>query len=431
MSTTHLRVTRNLLVYMGPAFLFSRGEGTQGRDWWTPAIQQRIRDVQALEGLTSEERRLVRGAVAGATNRVEKATAAAKKSASHASALSVPLTALTVAAGSVYLLPKVMPYDFLRSILVLLAALVATMLGTIVFLFSLPPAPKKTNARSISDSIGSILHVAGDWIPFLFVGWLYASIAVTAWEAARSPMRRSWVWEVAFAGAIIPLVAAVSIALTAVTVAVVEARRESHQIRYVVNDALVLILMDLAIEAQNTIRQWHDPQARRRLVQRIESAAQKIETSFSYTARSLHGLDAAQAIRELGRRVAAGLRRHEQHVALAAGPLQVTKVRDALCSGLLAAAQGDWTNLSGVEPGSAVGSFLRGLWPRLLRFLFFGTATAGLLWLSQDTNWRSAAIAAAIPLGLSAVLSLLSPGEDVTKRAQDVLDRTFSPLWRP
>jgi hypothetical protein len=116
---------------------------------------------------------------------------------------------------------------------------------------------------------------------------------------------------------------------------------------------------------------------------------------------------------------------------LAAGPFDVTKVRDALCSGIVAASQGDWTALTGIDPGSAVRSVIRRMWPRVSGFVFFSGLTVVLLWASTDESWRNLALAAAIPLGLSAVFSLVSPSNDATKRAQEVFDKAFSPLRDP
>jgi hypothetical protein len=423
MSTPHLKVTRNVFEHMRSAFMFGRGEAHVDDRCASKANKRRM-EVQALAGLTTGETRIIQDAVGSAATRMEIANIAGEQLASRTSAFSVPFTAMTVAILSVYALPQVRPYGGLDSVLVLLAALLATVVGSVMYLFSLPTIPRNVK-------IGSILDVLDDWLLFLFVSWIYISIATAAWKSMRSPTRQSWTWEVLFAGSIIPFAAVLSIALTAVTIGLLDMRRESRQNHYSINDFLILALLELATDAQGIVDRWYEPKSRRFMVQRLESAARSLEIGFSRAAQGIHGTGAAEPMREHGRRIAAALRRLEQYVALAAGPSHITKVRDGLCSGLLAAAQGDWASLSGTDPGSAVNSFFRRLWPRLLRLLFFGGATVGLLWLSQDENWRSAAIPAAIAMGVSAVLAIVSPAEDVTKRAQEVFDRTFGPLWHP
>jgi hypothetical protein len=428
MGSARLRVAKNLFGDMRHAFTFRLADEAAVHDRCASAVDQRQREVKALIGLTAEEAQTIQEVVSSAAARVERASLDREQVTSRISAFSVPFTAIATAVFSVYILPRVPPYGRLASTLVLLAALLATVAGAVMYIFALPAASRDMELGPISHKRDAILDVLDDWVLFLLVNWIYISVVTTAWGAARSPVKQSWVWELLFAGAIIPFAAALCIALTAVTISILETRRETRQNKYNINDILLLMLLKLATDAQKTVDRWYEPKCRRLLVQRLESDARRIELSFSQAARGIHGTGAAQPVRGYGKKIAAALRRLEQDVALAAGPPHIARVRDRLCSGLLAATQGDWASLSGVDPGSVVNSFLRRLRPRLFNFLFFGSLTLGLLWLSQDENWRSAAIPAATAMGIAAVFAILSPAESVTQRAQEVLDRTFGPL---
>lgn len=428
-----LTATQNVIGLFRLALTFGGNERARSREGTRQADAEygRSREVEALRGLTASEVDAIKDAVIGAAGRIEKARQAGETMVSRTSALSVTFVWLTVAVVSVYALPEVRPYSFAGSVAVFVAALGASLLGAVLFLLSLPPVPRIPTASQPKQRIKLYLDVLPDWALFLFVVWLYISSVARALDVVRSPDRHSWMWEVLLAGAAIPFSALLGVVAAVLLAAVVEGRREAQQARYVVNDVLVLVLLDLAWDAQRAIDLWYEPKGRRLLSKRLESAAQRIEVSFSRSARAVHGPTAGRQIREQGQRIAAALRRHEWHITLASGPSDVARVRDALCSGLVAAVQGDWPSLSGVEPGSAVRSFLARLWPRLGPFLLFGGAAALLLWLSRDERWASLALAGAIPLGISAVLSIISPSNEVTKRAQEVLDNTFSPLWRP
>ena len=427
-----LTATRNVIRYFRLALTFGgTTEHLQMSARRAAVENDRRKQIETLAGLTANDVDTIKDPAVAAAVRIDQARQAGEKLVSRTSALSVAFVSLIVALLSVYVLPHVRPYSFAGSVAVLVAALGATLLGAVLFLFSLPPVPKISTSSSLDHRIKLYLDVLPDWVFFLFVSWLYLSSVARAFEAVRSPGRHSWIWEVLLVGAAVPLSALIGVILAVLLAGAIEGRREAQQIRYVVNDVLILVLLDLANDAQRTIDLWHEPRNRRLLSRRLESAAERIEVTFSRSARGLHGPTAGRHVREQGQRIAAALRQHEWQIALAAGPSDVVMVRDALCSGLVAAVQGDWRGLSGVDPGSAVLSFLARLWPRLGPFLFFGGAAALLLWLSRDERWTSIAIAGAIPLAISAILSLMSPSNDVTKRAQDILDRTFSPLFRP
>lgn len=428
-SLAQLTTTRNVIRYFRLALTFG-GVREEENERYDAVILERTEKIETLEGLSAHDIQAISNGVAEAAVRIERARDKDDRLASRTSALCVTLVLLIVAVLSVYALPHTPSYGLGGSIAVLLAALCATLVGAFYFLFSLPRLPRIPLRASFAERTRSCLDVLPDWILFVVVVWVYGSIAITALRTIRSPDRHHWIWEVLLVGAAVPLSALLGTVVAVVVAGVAGGRKDAQLRGYVLNDALIVMLMDLAYEAQRTIPVWYSPRRRRRLLQLLESAARRVEVLFLRAARSVHGASAAPQVRDQGRRIAAALRQHERSVALAAGPSQIARVRDALCSGFVAAAEGDWPSLSNVDPESAVRSLLGRLMPRVGPFLLFGGACGLLLWLSRDERWTTIALAGAIPLGLSAILSLLSPREDVTRRTQDVLDKAFSPLWR-
>jgi hypothetical protein len=307
-----------------------------------------------------------------------------------------------------------------------LGGVIAIAAGAAISLFFMPNAFKGVRAEGSSGN--KFLIVSGMLLDYVFgIGLLlvYGFIAFQVWHIARSATARGWGWELAFVAAIAPFALMFGMLIAAIVGAIRESRINARQARYVLNDYLILMLLDSAVAAKVTVDRWYDPKERASLVRRLESAARDTECSFANAARRVGGRSTAQSIRNLGRRIAAGLRRYEEVAAVAANRDEVRKVQDGICKGILAVAKGDWEAFAHIEPAAARASVFRRLRPRLWGFLVFGgVATALVLW-SRGTTWSPLAITVAIPLALSALLTLVSPDRNVTERIENVFDKTF------
>jgi hypothetical protein len=416
--------------FIGKAFtsfnIDFRVGGTANGAGYDEAARKRRQQVKELSCFTSKDAKVVEDTAAEAAKRIESAGASTQLSAQNAGILGLLCAFWLTPILSIVFLPRLPPYHGWMYMPMLIGGVIAITTGAAISLLLVPRS--FTGIRSERSYWKKFRIVLGRVIDYAFVVGallIYGVVAFYAWHVARSHTERGWGWELAFVLAIAPFALIFGMLIAAIVGAMKESRINARQARYVLNDHLILMLLDSALAVKVAVDRWYDPKERARLVRQLESAARDTECSFANAARRVRGRSSAQSIRNLGRQIAAGLRRYEEVAAVAANSDEVRRVQDGISSGILAVAKGDWKAFAHIEPDSVTASVFRRLRPRLWGFLVFGGVAAALVLWSNGTTWSPLAITAAIPLALSALLTLVSPDRNVTERIESVFGKTF------
>jgi hypothetical protein len=131
-------------------------------------------------------------------------------------------------------------------------------------------------------------------------------------------------------------------------------------------DATLVDLVNLAFLANRSRAHWQRFYPRWYLLSQFERAARKAEYAFSanYVSGSAADPETKSWTRDEAARLAAGFRRHKRVILLAHEPGCLDVVIESLCSGLVAAAGGNWNELTAIPAPSSRPARLK----RLARF---------------------------------------------------------------
>jgi hypothetical protein len=212
------------------------------------------------------------------------------------------------------------------------------------------------------------------------------------------------------------------LAFTSFTGARISQPHNNGSIRFLLpGDSIYIDLFNLAFLTNRSRLSWQDPNSREHLLCEFEKAARRAGFAFTdHFTRASGDPESRKWALEESARLAAGLRWHKRAILLADEPSHMDLAIESLCSGLIAAANGSWSQLT-VIPASPKKL------PHLKRFVQLMIPPAVLISaaiiIPEFIKVAAVSDSARLTLIIAAILALItaiSPGNE--KAAETILD---------
>ncbi len=241
---------------------------------------------------------------------------------------------------------------------------------------------------------------------------------------------QSFIVELLCISPLVSIAAALFTSLTGIAIRLTRPYWSRKATRFLPADVLLLEFVNLAFFTQESRDQYGSVVIRDRLLLAIETASDMAEYLFPGRHRSaLRGDHVTQNwCRVQSSNIAAALRKHKESVLYASSAKDFDRIAESLCSGLVAAAQGDWQALT-LIPGapatkSRIKSVARYLLPSavLIAAAFLLPRVPGLSMTPEVTD--SLRLSLLIPAALVLLTPLTPEAAKVTETISKALENS-------